>query len=279
MSRRVELIVSDLDGTLLDRYHRLSTRTIRAVRAAHAAGIRVIAATGRSSTSAVPRLEPTADITAAVCSNGSLVHDLVKDVTIRRFPIDALHVERLFGRLTAHDDRLSFSWETDRGNGWDEAFAHIAFAHEDLGDTPTLPHRPTREHHTTKIMVLHPDIEQVELRERLIPLLDDPLTVSCSGVEFVEVTGVGVNKSTGLQFLCDRWSVDPETVVAFGDNNNDVDMLRWAGRGIAVANATEEVFDVADEIIGHHDEDSVASMIEQIVAGQPAGPPPEGIHE
>lgn len=259
------MIVSDLDGTLFNRASALSERTLRAVRSAHGVGIRVVAATGRSSTSAAPRLRPARVITTAICSNGSLVHDVLADRTVKRFHIDAEHVERLFERLSAHDPRLSFCWETDHGNGWDADFADIASAHEDLGDLATLLDRPTRSHRTTKIMVRHPEIMREALRERLLPHLDDPLTVSSSGVEFVEVTGVNVDKSTGLQHLCDEWSIDPSRVVAFGDNNNDVAMLAWAGRGIAVGNASAEVLGMADETIGHHDEDAVAATIEQIV--------------
>ncbi|NND75516.1 MAG: HAD family hydrolase [Ilumatobacter sp.] len=268
MPSRVEMIVSDLDGTLFDRSSNLSERTIRAVRSAHGAGIRVVAATGRSSTSAAPRLRPAHVISTAICSNGSLVHDVHEDRNLHRFHIDAEHVERLFQRLAAHDPRLSFCWETDHGNGWDEDFADVASGHEDLGRLATLTDRPTRSHRVTKIMVRHPDVVRGELRDRLLPHLGDPLTVSCSGVDFVEVTGVGVDKSTGLQHLCDEWSIDPADVVAFGDNQNDLAMLSWAGRSVAVANASEAVLGVADDVIGHHDDDAVAVEIEAIVEQQ-----------
>lgn len=269
MTDRVDLIASDLDGTLFGTDHRLSARTIAAVRSAHDNGIRVVAATGRSSTSAVPRLRSAGVITTAICSNGSLIHDLESDTTIDRFPIDPDHVDRFFGTLTGIDPRYSFCWETDHGNGWDDAFADIAFAHEDLGDVAGLDHRPTAEHRTTKIMVRHPDHTQEALRDVLVPLIPDPLTVSCSGVQFVEVTAAGVNKSSGLQVVCERWSIDPASVVAFGDNHNDVEMLAWAGRGVAVSNASASAKAVADEVIGHHATDSVAAHIESIVAAQP----------
>ena len=267
IDRPVEMIVSDLDGTLLGRDGRLTRRTVDAVQAAVASGIRVVAATGRSSTSAVPRLRPAEVIETAVCSNGSLIHDLPSDVTTDRFPIDPVMVERLFATLTAIDDRFAFCWETDEGNGWDEAFADIAFVHEDLGAEAGLAGRPGRHHRTTKIMVRHPDIRQDELRAFLVPRLADPLTVSTSGVQFVEITGDGVSKASALAELCRRWSVDVGRVVAFGDNHNDATMLRWAGLGLAMGDAASAARDAADAVIGTTDDDAVARWIENHLRG------------
>lgn len=261
----VKLIASDLDGTLFGADHTLSERTIVAIRSAHEAGIRVVAATGRSFTSAVPRLRPAGVVGHAVCSNGSLVHDVVANVTEHRFPIDPDHVARFFDLVTSLDPLHSLSWETDHGNGWDDSFADIAFTHDDLGATPTLVGRPQSHHRTTKLMLQHPYFEQDELRARLMPHLVDPLNVSCSGVEFVEVTGTGVDKSTGLAHLCDRWGISAEEVVAFGDNHNDVGMLAWAGHGVAMGNAADSAIEAADEVIGDHRDDAVAMYIESIV--------------
>ena len=191
--RPVRLIASDLDGTLFGPEHALTPRTIAAVQAAVGAGIHVIAATGRSTTSAVPRLAPVEVIGTAVCSNGSLIHDLPTGHTTDRFPIDPAMVERLFACVSAIDDRFAFCWETDHGNGWDDAFDDIAFVHEDLGEERGLARRPIMSDRTTKIMVRHPEIEQEELREflegrlarfklpRYLQLSGEPLPRTASG--------------------------------------------------------------------------------------------------
>jgi|TARA_B110000238_G_scaffold24899_1_gene24050 Cof subfamily protein (haloacid dehalogenase superfamily) len=261
----VRLIACDLDGTLFGPDHLLSQRTIAAVQHAVAAGIHVVAATGRSTTSAVPRLRPAEVITTAVCSNGSLIHDMLSSETIR-FPIDPAHVNRFFAALTAIDDRYAFCWETDHGNGWDKSFCDIAAIHEDLGDVPGLATRPTGEHHTTKLMVRHPEITQEALRDNLVPLLVDPLTVSTSGVQFVEVTGEGITKASALAHLCTDWGIDPAQVIAFGDNHNDAAMLTWAGHGVAMGNASIFATEAADEVIGTNAENAVAVFIESLLA-------------
>ncbi len=264
--RPVRLIASDLDGTLFGPDHHLTPRTIAAVQAAVAAGIHVVAATGRSTTSAVPRLAPVEVIDTAVCSNGSLIHDLQAGHTTDRFPIDPAMVNRLLASVSAIDDRFAFCWETDHGNGWDDAFDDIAFVHEDLGEERGLARRPITSDRTTKIMVRHPEITQEELREFLVPRLVDPLTVSTSGVQFVEITGVGINKATGVAALCARWGIDERDVVAFGDNHNDADMLEWAGRGIAMGDASEAALAAADHVIGTNADDAVARWIEDLLS-------------
>jgi Cof subfamily protein (haloacid dehalogenase superfamily) len=225
----------------------------------------VIAATGRSSTSATPRVRPAGVIETAVCSNGSLIHDVTTDLTTQRFAIDPAMVERLFQRLHDLDTSFACCWETDHGNGWDEAFGDIAFLHEDLGAQRSLERRPIATDQTTKIMVRHPDITQEDLRTHLVPRIVDPLTVSTSGVQFVEITGTGVNKSTGIAHLCQLWSIDPSEVITFGDNHNDAAMLEWAGHGVAMGNASAEALDMADEVIGTNTDDAVALWIERLL--------------
>lgn len=264
-NRRVRLIATDLDGTLFGPDHRVTLRTTHAVQAAVAAGIHVVAATGRSTTSAVPRLAPVEVIDTAVCSNGSLIHDLSTGTTTDRFPIDPSMVDRLLSSLSALDDRFAFCWETDHGNGWDDAFDDIAFVHEDLGEDRGLDRRPNRSDRTTKIMVRHPTITEEDLREFLIPRIADPLTVSTSGVQFVEITGVGVDKAMAVATLCDRWGIDQQDVVAFGDNHNDAALLAWAGSGIAMGNASATARAAADHVIGTNADDAVAMWIEALL--------------
>ena len=266
MNSPVRLIASDLDGTLFGADHQLSARTIEALRAAHEAGIPVVAATGRSSRSVVPRLRPAGVIHVAVCSNGSLIHDLPNDETMMRFPIEPGHVERFFEALAQLDLDLSFCWETDRGNGWDADFADIAAEHSDLEGELHVPERPTASLAVTKIMVRHREIFREALMAELGPHIPHGLTMSCSGVEFVEVTGAGVDKAAGLRHLCAEWGIAAGEVVAFGDNHNDAPMLAWAGTGVAMANGSDAAKSVADEVIGHHADDAVADRIESIVA-------------
>jgi hydroxymethylpyrimidine pyrophosphatase-like HAD family hydrolase len=80
----------------------------------------------------------------------------------------------------------------------------------------------------------------------------------------VEVVGLHSTKSSALRFLLDLWGVDPALTIAFGDANNDIDMLRFAGHGVAVGGMTEEVREAADAVVPPVDEDGVAEYLEQM---------------
>ena len=85
---------------------------------------------------------------------------------------------------------------------------------------------------------------------------------SSSGL--VEISAAGVTKAAGLAWYCDRLGVTAADVLAFGDMPNDVPMLTWAGRGVAVANAHPAVLAVADEVTTANTEDGVAAYLEKI---------------
>jgi hydroxymethylpyrimidine pyrophosphatase-like HAD family hydrolase len=65
---------------------------------------------------------------------------------------------------------------------------------------------------------------------------------------WLDLSPVGVSKASGLQHVADRLGVDPADVLAIGDGRNDIEMLRWAGRGVAMGQAVEEVLEAADAV-------------------------------
>ena len=87
------------------------------------------------------------------------------------------------------------------------------------------------------------------------------------GIDTVEITGDGVHKAAALAVVCARLGIDRSEVVALGDNRNDTEMLRWAGRGVAMGNAAPAVVAEADEQGAHHMDDGVALVIEDVLAG------------
>jgi hydroxymethylpyrimidine pyrophosphatase-like HAD family hydrolase len=84
------------------------------------------------------------------------------------------------------------------------------------------------------------------------------LAVTYSTAAFLEIAAAGVDKGSALAWLSDRLGIAPAEVIAFGDMPNDLAMLRWAGRAVAVANAHPEVLAAAHEITPSNGEDGVA---------------------
>ena len=83
---------------------------------------------------------------------------------------------------------------------------------------------------------------------------------------FLELASAGVTKGSGLDFLAGRLGFTPEQTIAFGDGENDVELMEWAGYCVAVENAHERVKAVADWICPPAEEEGVAAVLEALVA-------------
>jgi hypothetical protein len=118
----------------------------------------------------------------------------------------------------------------------------------------------------TKLVLQHPELSQPELHAIAESFGGEKIEACYSGAGLVEIAAAGVTKGSALAELCAEPEIDRSEVIAFGDMVNDVSMLAWAGRGIAVANAHPELLAVADEVTASNDEDGVALVLEQLLA-------------
>jgi hydroxymethylpyrimidine pyrophosphatase-like HAD family hydrolase len=115
-------------------------------------------------------------------------------------------------------------------------------------------------------MAFHDGHTAHQLLELLPPILGPELAVTHMGADCVEIGPAGIDKAAGLAWLCAHLGVDRADVVAFGDEHNDHAMLRWAGHGVAMANANEQTRALADEIAPANVDDGVAVVIERLLA-------------
>jgi hydroxymethylpyrimidine pyrophosphatase-like HAD family hydrolase len=117
---------------------------------------------------------------------------------------------------------------------------------------------------TKLVIVDHPD-EIPNWLDEAQRAFSGRLFVTRSLPHYVEVGGLLGTKASALRFLCELWGVDPARTLAFGDADNDVDMLSFAGLGVAVGGMTEEVRAVADAVAPPVDEDGVASFVRALL--------------
>ena len=260
------MFASDLDGTLLGHDHALSARTHAAIAAALEAGVEVVAATGRSRLTTLPILEGT-PIRWAVCSNGALVWDCQRDAVDLRRPIDATLACDVIGHLRATIPDVMLGWEVIGGYGFDDRYGPRPPSlgrHGIAGDQP----EPTPDATVLKLFVDHPDVATAsEAMEVLGSALPDGVTGVSSGGPYLELTATGVNKASTLAMLADRLGVAHADVTTFGDSHNDIEMLRWAGTGVAMGNAHPDVAAISDEQAPTNADDGVAVWIESALSG------------
>jgi Cof subfamily protein (haloacid dehalogenase superfamily) len=261
------LIASDLDGTLLRHDGSVSKRTENAVRAAVDAGYKVVLATGRPPRTMLPIAEQLGLKGLAVCSNGAILYDLDRREAFghRHVPQDAL--KDIITKLRAREPSVSFATEYGHRVGGEPQFPRpetwVSGLNPTIADIDTLTVDPL-----IKLAIHHPDHAVETLAEMAREVAGDQLSVTFSGMHFIEVAAAGVSKALGLAQVCERLGVDAKQVVAFGDMPNDLAMLAFVGRGVAVGNAHPDVMAEGYETTATNDEDGVAQVIEALVASR-----------
>jgi len=268
----MRLLACDLDGTLLDPSGVVTDRTVAALRAARAAGVHVVIASGRPPFMATPILERLGDVvTHGVMANGSVVCTFPDGATLRSIQFDIGRAVATVHQLRAIDPGFGFALATDAG------FAHEAGFAERM---PTASPGPASADAlaaavgatvAVKLMVFHATESAHSLLDTLPPLVGDDLAVTHMGADCVELGPAGVDKATGLTWLCEHLGIDAAGVVAFGDEYNDHEMLRWAGLGVAMANAPELTRSFADEVAPSNADDGVAVVVERLLQEDAAG--------
>jgi len=257
------MVVTDMDGTLLDESgDRVSQRNIDALRRAQDAGARVVIATGRPIWWLGPVIE--AGFTGtAVCMNGAVVYDIAAGEIIASSPLSPLTMQSF---VTALEEQTSdFALAVERlGISVQACIAEQhyehpwAFGYFRRADRAELLAEPA-----AKLLVRGiGDSRSLALAARSAGTDIVHITYSTDD-GLIEVAAAGVNKGAALAELAGRWGIDPRDVIAFGDMPNDLEMLHWAGFGVAMGNAHPDVAAIATEVGAHHHEDGVAQILER----------------
>ena len=260
----IKLIASDMDGTLLNAQSELTPRTIRALFAAADRGIYFVLASGRMARAMRPYAERLPMNAPIIASNGALIYDLRTGETLyevnlnQRDATDALTALEEMGLYVQSyiGDDYYFERETEFGLNYARAVAV-----EGLCAGTKLSQFRTDE--ILKLLVIDDPVRIRELQPLFAKKFGDRMHVTISRPWFLEFTHLAAEKGRALAALAEKLGVSRERIAAFGDAQNDMSMLRYAGVGCAVKSAAPEVLAMADQIVPGHDEDGVAAWIEE----------------
>jgi Cof subfamily protein (haloacid dehalogenase superfamily) len=263
----VRLIATDLDGTFFGPDHLPEARTITALNAVQAAGIVCVAISGRGHRDGLTRVTSNgAEFDWFIGSNGGHRLNIRSGEMEEHLVFNETDIIEFRRRLSDHDPDLAFGWTTAEDHYWEQPFLDIHPMKLD-GRFRAGSHRivDTAPPGVDKAFVAHPELLNVELLTHVEPHVDPRHHVTTSGVDFVEMTPNGADKGAALARLCSRLDIVAEEVIAFGDNYNDLTMLEWAGRGVAMGNALDRVKETADEVTYSNVEFGVARVLEELV--------------
>jgi HAD superfamily hydrolase (TIGR01484 family) len=256
-SWRPRLVALDIDGTLLKwidgvgtTYEQISAPVYDAVHRALAAGAQVVLASGRSPhgmTGVADLLDLHGDEGErlwVVASNGAVIFrypplEVVHEETFDAAPAVAAVLEHHPTALVAVEER-GVGYRVNRPFPEGELTGEFTIA--DVADLVAVP--------VSRVIIRDPDAtaEDFVALGRRLGLQGTDYVVGWTA--WLDLAPVGVSKASGLEYVAHELGVAAADVLAIGDGRNDIEMLQWAGRGVAMGQAVEEVKEAADAVAG-----------------------------
>lgn len=266
----IKLVAFDLDHTLIGNDLTLSPRVKAAVARAQAQGVIVTIATGRGPS---PTDKYAAELNLAaplVCFQGGIVYDYHTRQILHEVRLDPdvipviarLAAERGWNLQFEAPTMIYLPRESNHPEGMMNLLSVANWKRVDdfTTDLPEVPHK--------FILSVHTPAERDPLAAELRAAFDAQLakiTVVPSHPLLVEGVPPGMSKAVGLQWLAERFHIAPADIMTVGDNDNDADMLRWAGLGVAMADGSAAALAAADTTVPSVTEDGAALALEKFV--------------
>jgi hypothetical protein len=264
------LILSDFDGTLLDSAHKVPKKVKSKIDEYIENGGKFVVCTGRMLRSILPRVREMGLTGLVVAYQGTFIADIESGKVLKSGGMPAKDVadvcrciERYGGFCNIyHGDDLYT--DMPKVNHYRELYEKITGVKSiDVIGKRMSQFVIDEDLFCQKVTSLVPSTERENLYNHLIENLGDRFDVTCSADVLVEVSPIADNKGNALEYVAGRYKIPIESTIAIGDNLNDLSMIKKAGLGVAVGNASKELKDVADVVTLSNDEGGVAEIIEK----------------
>ena len=253
---RPKIVALDVDGTMVDWENRMTDTVREAVHAIKDSGVHVVISTGR----AIPGVLDAArnlrlDDGIAVASNGAVVHTYSPVEVVHTVTFDASEAVR---RVLEHIPDALVAVE-EVGTGYRIS---APFPEWEIDGTVTI--QTVDElvaEPVTRVIIRAPEHDVEEFGRLVHGLGLNGVNYNIGYTAWLDIAPDGVSKASGLEVVCERLGVDRADVLAVGDGMNDYEMLRWAGRGVAMGQGSDELKAVADDVTGTVLEDGLATEL------------------
>ncbi|GAA0447547.1 Cof-type HAD-IIB family hydrolase [Virgibacillus sp. AGTR] len=268
MQTNRHLIALDLDGTLLTDKKEISPRTKQLIWKAMDEGHIVVIATGRPHRASINYYKNLGLSTPMVNFNGALIHhpqDSKWDALHSPMPIRTAHkiVEACY-ELNVHNVLAEVMDEVYLDQ-YDQAIIDIF--HMTQNDPPfTIGSLKNKLREDPTSILIHPKEDHITtLRQHLDQYHADLIEHRKWGAPWniIEIVRKGMNKAVGLQKVAHYYHIPKERIIAFGDEDNDLEMIDYAGVGVAMGNAIDELKAVAKHITDTNEEDGIGNFLQE----------------
>lgn len=272
---RIRMIGLDMDGTLLTTEKELTEHTRGVLREAIDRGVVVLPATGRPLAGIPEEVLKFPGVRYAVASNGARIVDLKENRVIYEDLVPYETGRRVLEICSRYDSMLEIYYdgvgyaEEEKLKHLDEYVPRLPMARYIASSR--LPVADVRAMHeerkapTDKVQALFRTTEECKKAWKEVEKEIPDIEITGALSNNIEVNAKGVNKGRGLLILGQLLGIRREEIMAVGDGSNDIVMLREAGLGVAMENATDEVKAAADVITLSNDQEGAAAAIEKYV--------------
>ncbi len=268
MKRNKHLIALDLDGTLLTTENKISARTKQVILRAIEQGHVVVIATGRPHRASIQYYHELGLDTPMVNFNGALIHhpknrnwgtlhQPMSQQTALKI-VDACYELSVHNMLAEVQDNVFLDKydqqiiDTFHSTSLKNPSFRIGSLRKELMDDPTSLLIHPRDDHIHELRS-HLDDQHAELIEHRT--WGEPWNI-------IEIVRKGMNKAVGLKKIANHYNIPQERIIAFGDEDNDLEMIDFAGVGVAMGNAIDELKSIANYVTDTNVEDGIGMFLE-----------------
>lgn len=260
-----KIVFSDLDGTLLNNAHHVPQNTALYLRALVARGVPFVIVTARMPAAALPLRQEIGISAPMICYGGALTLDkdlnplrslcLTPQQSAQVVAFAAEHFPQAQGSLYAYDDWYAFAPQSPEIQLESQITGARVQPMPAQWDKKVSPH---------KVFYITPDEQTCQSMLQALQEKFPALAVSHSGFGHIEVTAPGAVKDQAMQCLCQTLGLDLACAVAFGDSLNDAAMLRAAGLGVAVENASPQAKAAAKRICPSNEQEGLRQTLQEL---------------
>lgn len=263
----IRLVATDLDDTLLRDDWTLSERVIQAIRKAREQGVHVTFATGRMPASTRPYVEQLGLDVPIITYNGAMIQEAMSGEVLYRKVIPVETAREVVSWLLNQEVHLHLYQKDQvfvhKMNDWSRGYARATRV--PVGETDLIKLLEQEDEGIEKIILFGENKELEAWGKKIHERFTGKVHITSSKPHFLELIHPEVNKGVALMALAKRLGINQEDVMAIGDGLNDIEMIRYAGLGVAIGNARQEVKEAADVVTTSNQEDGVAQAIAKYV--------------
>lgn len=251
-----KIVALDVDGTIVDGENNMTTAVRNSILELADRGSKIVIATGR----AVPGVYDVLgklgiDDGLAVASNGSVVFSITPFEVVSSETFDAREavarvLKKMPGALVAVEE-VGVGYRVNQPFPEGEITGTIVV--EEVEDLVAKP--------VTRVVIRAPEIAAHEFHALVADLGLDDTNYYIGYSAWLDLQPDGVSKASGLSIVCSKFGVLPSEVLAVGDGMNDLEMLEWAGRGVAMGQAPDAVKNIANDVTGTIEDDGLVQEL------------------